>query len=152
MEATKKLLHFAFASVNTPWICANQFQDNPAAGTVLKRCGLSFYKTYKMRNRLYDQYRYTKADYMNDNGMKAESETNAYEYKLPEIPKSPYSLDNPIRKIESINFIKQPTEYLCGQAVIAMLAKVSVDEVISVMQNDKGTSTQELRDVLKGMG
>jgi len=47
-EAAKKLLHFAFVSIKTPWICANQFQDNPAAGSVLKRCGLIFYKTYKM--------------------------------------------------------------------------------------------------------
>ena len=33
-----------------------------------------------------------------------------------------------------------------------MLAGVSVDEVVSVMQNDKGTSTPELRDALKYYG
>ena len=41
---------------------------------------------------------------------------------------SPYSVDNPIRKIDSINLIIQPGDGLCGQACIAMLA-----DVISVM-------------------
>jgi len=84
--------------------------------------------------------------------METESETDAYDYKIPEIPKSQYNLEKPIRKIDYINFIKQPTEYLCGQSVVAMLADVSVDEVISVMQNDKGTSTPEIRDALKYYG
>ena len=66
--------------------------------------------------------------------------------------KSQYNIENPVRKIDSITFIEQPTEYLCGQAVIAMLAGVSVDEIVSVMQNDKGTSTQELRNALKWYG
>lgn len=41
-EATKKLLHFAFLGIKTPWLCANQFQDNPAAGSVLKKCVFPF--------------------------------------------------------------------------------------------------------------
>lgn len=41
--------------------------------------------------------------------------------------------------MKEIKYIKQPTEYLCGQACVAMIANASVDEVIQVMQNDKGT-------------
>lgn len=44
-----------------------------------------------------------------------------------------------------IKYIKQPTEYLCGQACVAMLANVSVDEVIEVIQNDRGTGKKNLQ-------
>lgn len=51
-----------------------------------------------------------------------------------------------------MELIMQPTEYLCGQACVAMLANVSVDEVIQVMNNDKGTSKKEIADALKHYG
>lgn len=46
---------------------------------------------------------------------------------------SPYSLENPIRKIDSINFITQPKNGLCGQTSVAMLTGASLEEVISLM-------------------
>ena len=46
---------------------------------------------------------------------------------------SPYSFENPIRKIDSMNVIIQPEDGLCGQACVAMLAGVTIAEVISVM-------------------
>lgn len=46
---------------------------------------------------------------------------------------SPYSFDNPIRKIDSVEVIKLPEDGLCGQACVAMLAGVTIAEVISVM-------------------
>lgn len=46
---------------------------------------------------------------------------------------SPYSFDNPIRKIDGIEVIKQPEDGLCGQSCVAMLAGVTLAEVISVM-------------------
>lgn len=51
-----------------------------------------------------------------------------------------------------MQYIKQPTEYLCGQACVAMLAGVSVDEVIDVIQNDKGTGKKELALALRHFG
>jgi len=60
--------------------------------------------------------------------------------------------EKPFRKVESVNYIKEPNGYLCGQSVIAMLANVSVDEVIEVMQNDKGTPTPLMRYALKYYG
>ena len=46
---------------------------------------------------------------------------------------SPYSFEHPIRKIDSMEVIIQPEDGLCGQACVAMLAGVTIAEVISVM-------------------
>lgn len=46
---------------------------------------------------------------------------------------SPYSFDNPIRKIDHIDVIIQPEDGLCGQTCVAMLAGITIAEVISVM-------------------
>lgn len=46
---------------------------------------------------------------------------------------SPYSLEHPIRKIDSMEVIIQPEDGLCGQTCVAMLAGVTIAEVISVM-------------------
>lgn len=46
---------------------------------------------------------------------------------------SPYNFDNPIRKIDSMEVIIQPEDGLCGQTCVAMLAGVTIAEVISVM-------------------
>ena len=51
-----------------------------------------------------------------------------------------------------IHYIKQPTEYLCGQACVAMIANVSVDEVIRVMNNDKATGKKDIEKALKYYG
>lgn len=46
---------------------------------------------------------------------------------------SPYSFENPIRRIDHIDVIVQPEDGLCGQACVAMLAGITIAEVISVM-------------------
>ena len=46
---------------------------------------------------------------------------------------SPYSFENPIRKIDSVDIILQPADGLCGQTVIAMLAGVTIADVMTVM-------------------
>lgn len=46
---------------------------------------------------------------------------------------SPYSFDNPIRKIDSMEVIIQPEDGLCGQTCVAMLAGITIAEVVSVM-------------------
>ncbi|MCH5287197.1 MAG: hypothetical protein J1E43_07225 [Christensenellaceae bacterium] len=54
--------------------------------------------------------------------------------------------------MKKISYISQPTEYLCGQACVAMLAGVTVDEVVSVMQNDKGTGKKDIERALNHFG
>lgn len=46
---------------------------------------------------------------------------------------SPYSFENPVRHIDSMEVIKQPEDGLCGQACVAMLAGRTIAEVIMVM-------------------
>lgn len=48
-------------------------------------------------------------------------------------PDSPYSFDKPIRKIDSMQVIIQPEDGLCGQTCVAMLAGVTIADVIRVM-------------------
>lgn len=55
-------------------------------------------------------------------------------------------------RLKQIKYIKQPTEYLCGQTFVAMLADVLVDEVIHVMQNDKGTGKKDIEKALNYYG
>ncbi len=46
---------------------------------------------------------------------------------------SPYSFEHPIRKIDHVDVIIQPEDGLCGQSCVAMLAGVTIAEVMSVM-------------------
>lgn len=48
---------------------------------------------------------------------------------------SPYTMENPIRKIDSIQKITYPKDGYCGQMCIAMLTGLSVDEIIDIMQS-----------------
>jgi RimJ/RimL family protein N-acetyltransferase len=150
-EITEKILHFAFLGIKTPWICANQLHINPSAGKVLQKCGFKFYSKYKMAKGQYDQYRYTLDEYINNNHINIDDKKNKYDYTFP-VNKSPYSYEKPIRKITSIKYVKEPTGYLCGQTVIAMLADISVDEVIDVIGHNKGTSVGEIDIALTWYG
>lgn len=46
---------------------------------------------------------------------------------------SPYTSENPIRHIDSIQLQRQEKDGLCGQACIAMLAGVSIEDVMQEM-------------------
>ena len=46
---------------------------------------------------------------------------------------SPYSMENPIRKIDEIQDVTYPKAGYCGQICIAMLTGLSVDEVVDIM-------------------
>lgn len=52
---------------------------------------------------------------------------------LIEIPNSPYSLEQPVRKIDGIELIIQPVDGLCSQTCVAMLAGVTIGDVVSVI-------------------
>ncbi|MBP5454677.1 MAG: DUF1905 domain-containing protein [Lachnospiraceae bacterium] len=56
---------------------------------------------------------------------------------------SPYSTSNPIRKIDSIEVIKQPHDGLCGQSCVAMLAGISLDEAINTMHCGEWQATMD---------
>jgi len=46
---------------------------------------------------------------------------------------SPYSPENPVRKIDNVNVIIQQEDGLCGQACVAMLAGITIEDVNQVM-------------------
>ena len=54
--------------------------------------------------------------------------------------------------MKEIHYIQQPTEYLCGQACVAMIANVSVDDVIRVMNNDQATGKKDIERALDHYG
>lgn len=53
---------------------------------------------------------------------------------------SPYSLENPIRKIDNIELVFQSKKGLCGQAVVSMLSGVLFDEVMGLMGSKSSMS------------
>lgn len=48
--------------------------------------------------------------------------------------KSPYSKENPIRKIDNIKSVSYSKAGYCGQICVAMLTGLSVDKVVDIMQ------------------
>jgi hypothetical protein len=51
-----------------------------------------------------------------------------------------------------ISYIHEPTDLQCGQAVIAMVAGLTVGEVVSLLGNDRETDLREMRLALGHYG
>jgi len=58
-----------------------------------------------------------------------------------EVEDSPYSSANPIRKIDSIECVRQPQDGLCGQSCIAMLSGLSIERVCNIMHCSEWQAT-----------
>ncbi|MDL2287450.1 hypothetical protein LJB90_02670 [Eubacteriales bacterium OttesenSCG-928-G02] len=65
---------------------------------------------------------------------------------------NPYNKNNPIRKIEFINYVKEPTNAYCGQATIAMITGVSVFEIIKMTEDEEKITKAVLKKVLDYYG
>ena len=66
---------------------------------------------------------------------------------------SPYSLEKPIRKVDSMKLITQPNDGLCGQTCIAMLAGVTLDDACEIMHcRDWQASMGKMVDTLDYLG
>ena len=50
---------------------------------------------------------------------------------------SPYNKYNPIRIIDSINYVSDSSKSYCGQACIAMLTGIAFEEIIKLMRQDE---------------
>lgn len=46
--------------------------------------------------------------------------------------------------VNEIKYIKEPTDLQCGQAVLAMLSGVSVDEVIKITATERETTLKQM--------
>ena len=51
-----------------------------------------------------------------------------------------------------INYIHEPTPLQCGQAVLAMLCNITVDEVVNTLNNEKETRLREMLSFLNNNG
>ena len=60
-----------------------------------------------------------------------------------------YSTDKEIFMIE---YIHEPTDLQCGQAVLAMVTGRSVDEIVAMLGNDRETTLREMKDTFRKLG
>jgi len=128
-EAVKKAIHFTFMGLEAPWLFISHFTAKPEYAKFIKKLGLSHHSTNGKKNSN-EQYRYTRADYLNNNNL---ADENMYDYKAV---KSSYNHGKPIRIIDGIKYPDDVHVGLCGQSVIAMLAGLSTAEVAGVMHVD----------------
>lgn len=47
-----------------------------------------------------------------------------------------------------INYIHEPTDLQCGQAVLAMLLGISPEKICEILNNDRETNLREMQSVL----
>lgn len=51
-----------------------------------------------------------------------------------------------------INYIHEPTDLQCGQAVLAMLLGVSVESICEELKNERETTLREMKQILEKHG
>ena len=51
-----------------------------------------------------------------------------------------------------INYIHEPTDLQCGQAVLAMLIGTSAEAICQIIGNDRETNLREMKDTLRNFG
>lgn len=51
-----------------------------------------------------------------------------------------------------INYIHEPTDLQCGQAVLAMITGVTIKDVINELGNERETTLKEMKDFLRSHG
>ncbi|MBR1723697.1 MAG: hypothetical protein IJ723_01560, partial [Ruminococcus sp.] len=54
--------------------------------------------------------------------------------------------------MRAITYIHEPTDLQCGQAVIAMAAGVTADEVVRYLGNDRETTLKEMKQAFAHYG
>ena len=52
----------------------------------------------------------------------------------------------------NINYIHEPTDLQCGQAVLAMLLNTAPEEICEFLHNDRETNLREMQSVLEKHG
>lgn len=52
----------------------------------------------------------------------------------------------------NIDYIHEPTDLQCGQAVLAMVLGKSVDEIVELLHNDRETTLREMKDTFSRFG
>ena len=50
--------------------------------------------------------------------------------------------------VDNVSYIHEPTDLQCGQAVLAMLSGLSVDEIIGLVKTDRETNLKQMLSTL----
>lgn len=144
-EAVRKIAHYVFLGLDADALCASHRVENPRSGRVIEKCGFTRYglcpkdKPDAPRTKLL--YAMTREEFAAKSGY-GEEVFGLDVYRVKTRPE-PRAVDS-----EKINYIAQPHAYQCGQACVAMLAGVSTAEAAWAMNEDFGTSDE---DVAKGL-
>ena len=51
-----------------------------------------------------------------------------------------------------IQYVREPTDLQCGQAVLAMISGLTVDQVIAELENERETDLREMKNFLRRHG
>jgi RimJ/RimL family protein N-acetyltransferase len=174
-EAVKKIMHFAYIALGCDALFIYHWNFNKQSKRVIEKSGFKF-KSYTPNpkkniepdpDKTRSNYILSKEDYLalhkifdineEKNKYYSDFKSEIVQYHKPrgalkKIKGSPYSRDNPIRKIDNISYIKQPGKYLCGQSCVAMLAGVSVDEVVNLIGTEPVNRWRDLEKPLDYYG
>lgn len=52
----------------------------------------------------------------------------------------------------TINYIHEPTDLQCGQAVLAMIIGTTAEAICKLLDNDRETNLREMKDTLRNFG
>ena len=52
----------------------------------------------------------------------------------------------------TVNYVHEPTDLQCGQAVLAMVTGIPVGEVARILCNDRETTLKEMKSFLRSLG
>ena len=54
--------------------------------------------------------------------------------------------------MEKVDYIHEPTDFQCGQAVLAMVTDLTVRQVVEELNNDRETNLREMKGFLRNHG
>ena len=52
-------------------------------------------------------------------------------------------------EVEKVDYIHEPTDLQCGQAVLAMVTGLTVRQVVEELSNDRETNLREMKGFLR---
>ena len=52
----------------------------------------------------------------------------------------------------TLDYIHEPTDLQCGQAVLAMITGLTVEDVVQELENDRETTLKEMKGFLRSRG
>ena len=55
-------------------------------------------------------------------------------------------------EVEKVDYIHEPTDLQCGQAVLAMITGLTVRQVVEELSNDRETNLREMKGFLRNHG